>query len=100
MSKAVKQMVIDQIRGRLGECRELVDQLIDFLFCADIDAARGLIEQEQFGHEAEPFAEDDFLLISAGKVADGLSIAGGLDPHALDHVGGDTIFGGRVEKAA
>ena len=46
---------------------ELVDLRVDFLFCADIDAARRLVEKQNFRIRQKPFSEHDFLLIAARK---------------------------------
>ena len=79
---------------------QLVHEFIDFFLRADIDAARRLVEQQQLRREAEPLAEHDLLLVAAGKIAHGHAIAGRLDAHAVDHVGGDAVLGGRIEEAA
>src|ERR1700733_7591738 len=43
----------------------LVDDLINFIFCSDVDAARRLIEDEDRGGAEQPFRNHDLLLIAA-----------------------------------
>ena len=52
---------------------QLIHKFIDFLFRPNIDAARRLVEQQQFGLKAEPFPEHDLLLVAAGQVANRLA---------------------------
>ena len=47
----------------------------------------------------EPFAEDDFLLIAAGKIDDFAIDRRRFDPHSLDLFAGDAIFGAALEPA-
>ena len=55
---------------------ELMDELVNFEFGANVDATGGFIEEQNFGTNEEPFGEDDFLLIAAAESADGLRIGG------------------------
>ena len=61
----------------------------NFEFGADIDAAGGLVEDEQFRAGGEPAGEDDFLLVAAGEVFDGGFGVGGFDVKSLDETVGD-----------
>jgi len=42
-----------------------VHEIENFRFCADVDAARGLIEQEDFRLAKKPFCDDYLQLIAA-----------------------------------
>src|SRR5690606_35812009 len=48
-------------------CCELPDQRIDFGACADVDAARRLIEKQHRAAVHEPAREQDLLLVAAGE---------------------------------
>src|SRR5205823_13192484 len=50
--------------------REARDLLINLLLRADVDAAGGLIEKQDFRIREQPFCEDDFLLISTRERPD------------------------------
>jgi hypothetical protein len=47
------------------------EEFVDFDFRTDIDAYGGFVENEKAGTVVEPFSDDDFLLISAGKTRRG-----------------------------
>ena len=49
--------------------RELVDDGVDLVFRADIDAARRLVEDQHFRIGEQPLRQHDLLLVAAGKVA-------------------------------
>ncbi|NYJ68731.1 hypothetical protein HNR16_003519 [Pseudoclavibacter chungangensis] len=66
--------------------RELDDGLLDLGLGPDVDAARGLVEDEQLGTRREPAAEQHLLLIAAGEVADRSVGVGGPYPE-FGHVG-------------
>ena len=61
-------------------------QLFDLKFGADIDAAGGLVEQQQARMRSEPASEDDFLLIAAAEEAHGLLGAWRDDVQRLDEL--------------
>ena len=48
---------------------ELVDELVDFDLCADVDAAGRLVEKDDLRLGLQRFAEDDLLLVAAGEFA-------------------------------
>src|SRR5581483_9612932 len=50
---------------RLAAARELLDQLVDVLLRPDVDALRGLVEQEDVAVDGEPAAEQHLLLVAA-----------------------------------
>ena len=45
--------------------RQLVEQFVDRVFRADVDAARGLVEEQHPRVAKQPLADDDLLLIAA-----------------------------------
>ena len=45
----------------------LDDELVDLVLGADVDAARGLVHEEDLRPALEPLAEDDLLLVAAGE---------------------------------
>lgn len=49
---------------------ELIEKLVNFAFRADIHAAGGFIDNEDFAVAGEPFGECDFLLITAAQAGD------------------------------
>ena len=52
----------DPFRGKLG------DEAIDFGLGADIDAARGLVEDQHFRAARQPTPKHDLLLIASGQI--------------------------------
>jgi len=51
---------------------EPVDQFRNLQLGADVDAARGLVEQQHLGRSQQDLAEHDFLLVAARQRATGL----------------------------
>ncbi len=49
--------------------RKLTHQTVDFAFCADVDAAGGLVEDQHLRVHCQPFGEHDLLLVAARKRA-------------------------------
>ena len=49
---------------------DLLDDFVDFLLGTDIDALRGIVENQNLRFCIDPTGEDDLLLISAGKCCD------------------------------
>ena len=49
-------------------CGELGDDRVDFVFGADIDAARRLVEDQHLGAGEQPLRQHHLLLIAAGEV--------------------------------
>ena len=43
--------------------------MVNFGFGADVDAARGLVDQEHVAIAREPFGEGDFLLVAAAQAS-------------------------------
>ena len=56
----------------LPAARHGVDQLVDRLLGADIDALGRLIENQHLRSGIEPAGDQDLLLISSGEMIDGL----------------------------
>ena len=59
---------------------ELVEQPVDLLLGADVDAAGRLVEDEHVAVLGQPLGEDDLLLVAAGEVLHGLVDRRRLDP--------------------
>ena len=57
---------------RLALGREVVQQLVDLVLRADVDAARRLVEDQDLAVPREPLRDDDLLLVAAGQVLDDL----------------------------
>ncbi len=76
----------DALRG------ELVHELVDFLFGTDVNSAGWFVEEEHFGFESQPLAEDDFLLISSGEVSHAVGIIRRFYPELPAHVSGLRFF--------
>src|SRR3954466_207617 len=49
---------------------EFVDELVDLDLGADVDPARGFVEDQHLGVGEQPFADDDLLLVAAGERPD------------------------------
>ena len=64
---------------RLAFPSELVHQGVDFALGPDVDAARGLVENEDVAVADEPFRDDHLLLVAAGQVPQQLLQGGRLD---------------------
>ena len=78
---------------------ELVDDLVDLQLRADVDAARGLVEEDDAGLGHERLAEHDFLLVAAGEFADGGGEAGGFHAQGLEGVGVFFQLTARVDES-
>src|SRR6266516_2572707 len=62
---------------------ETMDQAIDLGLGADVDAASGLVEDQNVGVRQHPFTDDDLLLIAAGDGAyRRLQIAAKVEPRS------------------
>ncbi len=71
---------------------------MNFIASHNIYCLGRLITQKQYWILHKSLAEHDLLLIAAGKVAHDLPVAGGFDPHKLDHRAGNAILGnGKVQ---
>ena len=78
---------------------QLADQFVDLGLGADVDAAGGLVEQEDLGLDQEPAGEDALLLVAAREAGDRNVAAGRLDRQLLDRPGHGTALGARVDRA-
>ena len=58
---------------------ELIEQCVDLLLGAHIDASSRLVKDQHLAVSSQPFRNDDLLLVAAGKVLDLLHGAGSLD---------------------
>ena len=58
---------------------EPVDDGVDLVLGADVDAAGRLVEDQHVGIGEQPLRQHDLLLVAAGELADGRHHAGGLD---------------------
>ncbi len=81
---------LGQLAGDHEDAQALLGQLahepVDLGLGADVDAARGLVDDEQPGLAGQPLAHDDLLLVAAGELVDDLLAAGGDDVELVDHV--------------
>src|SRR5690606_15820734 len=66
--------------------RALGEQLEDFRLGADVDATARLVEKDDLRIGCQHLADDDLLLVAAGKRADGGRAAVGLDMHLADRL--------------
>ncbi len=56
---------------------EVLDDRVDLVLRAHVDAARGLVEDQQVGVGEHPLREDDLLLVAARELGDaGLDVGG------------------------
>ncbi len=60
---------------RLAGERQAIDEAVDLRLAADVDAARGLVEEEDVDVVVEQAGERDLLLVAAGEIADALAFA-------------------------
>ena len=67
---------------------EAAHEGVDLGFGADVDAAGGLVHDEDLRAGLEPLAEDDLLLVAAGELADDLVRAAGAGAELADGGGG------------
>jgi len=64
--------------------RQLVDELVHLVLGADVDAARGLIEENDFAMAFQPLGQHHFLLVAAGEVRGALFLMLEFDPQAVE----------------
>ena len=63
--------------------RKSVDDLIDFFFRSDVHTLRRIVQDQDFRIRHQPFCQDDFLLVSAGKAGDQIILVAHLDPQRI-----------------
>ena len=78
--------------------RNLAIELFDLRLGPDVDAARGLIKDDQGGPGGQPPGEENLLLVAAGKIPDRGLRAGGLDPQRLDIVVAEFLLLGAGQR--
>src|SRR4051794_17544990 len=71
---------------------EVGQQLVEIALGADVDTARGVVEQEHPRIRRQPAGHDHLLLVAAGEARDGFLGVAELDLQAL-HVGGQALRG-------
>ncbi len=71
---------------------QLLDDAVDLFTRSDIDAASGLVDEEELGPLLEPFAEGDLLLIAARERGN-RSTRTGADVHLADAALGEHVRG-------
>ena len=76
-----------------------VDDRVDFIFGADVDAARRFVEDQHLRIGEQPLRQHDLLLVAAGQVAGHLVDAGRADVGLLAVVVGDVEFAHVVDHA-
>ena len=79
---------------------EAADQGVDLGLGADVDAAGGLVEEQELGLGQEPAGEDALLLVAPREAGDRRAAAGGLDREPLDRLGHRAGLGAAVDQAA
>ena len=62
---------------------QLVDDAIDLVFGADVDAAGRLVQDQDFRIGEQPFRQHDLLLVAAGQMAGRLIDIGAADSHPV-----------------
>src|SRR5690349_18647469 len=67
---------------------ELAAESVDFRLRADVDAARGIVQDEQLRADGEPFGEEDLLLVPAAQGHDRFVHGVGRDAQPLHPVTG------------
>ena len=68
---------------------EIINQAVDFGLGADVNAARRLVEDQDFRLRSQPARQDDLLLVAAGKLADLLFERRCAHAQRLDEAGRD-----------
>ena len=71
---------------------ELIEQVMDFAFGADVNAAGGFIDDQDFALPGEPFGEGDFLLVTAAQTGDWGIDVGSFDAKLVDVTMGEASF--------
>ena len=74
------------------------EQPVDFRLGADIDAARGFIHDEYLRFQGQPFAQDDFLLVSAAEVHHARFYAGRANAQGIHLAAGGGGFGASADE--
>jgi hypothetical protein len=77
---------------------EFVDDAVEFRLGSDIDAAGGVIEQQDAWLRSQPAGDDALLLVSAGKAGDARLQAGGFDSQLANRFLGMTVLLGTADK--
>ena len=65
------------------------DEALDLRLGADVDAAGGLVEEQQLGRRQQPAGEQHLLLVAAGEVGDDRLRVGRADVEGLDVLVGE-----------
>src|ERR1700676_4004477 len=73
---------------------------MNFRASADVDSAGRLVDNQKARLGGNAFAEHNFLLVTAGKVASDLMTVWSLDPQGSDILFGQTVFGLQIHKGA
>ncbi len=76
---------------RLALVGELVEQVVDLLLRADVDAPGGLVEDQDVAVALQPLGQHDLLLVAAGEVADRWPTDGVLVRSASTHFSSATL---------
>ena len=80
--------------------RQLAHNGIDFRFCADVDALRRFIHNQDFRRIQKPFAQNHFLLIAAGQIDDLRPHGRRLNAKPVKYFLRDFIFGFFIDQRA
>ena len=84
------------IKHRLALGGQAVDQQVDFVLCADVDAARRFVKDHDFRVALQPLGQHDLLLVASRQGGGGLVAAGQLDLQLVDIA----VKGGGLAPAA
>ena len=76
-----------------------VDDRVDLVLRADVDAAGGLVEDQHVGVGVDPLRQHDLLLVAAGELAGLRQHGRRLDVHALAVLVGDRVLLVVVDEA-
>ncbi len=85
--------------GAVAAGGEVVDELVDGGFGADVDAAGRFVEEEDVGIVMEEAGEGAFLLVAAGEIADGLKDVAAFEGEGVGPAVGGAALGAGTDEA-
>lgn len=77
---------------------EFADEFVDLGLGGNVDAAGGFIEEQNFRLRMEQATDGNFLLVAAGKFADGLKGITSANAKAIDPAGGGALLVFAIEE--
>ena len=87
-------------QNRLALVGQIDDQLVNFILGAHVDAAGGLVQEQDLRVGQQPAAQNDLLLVAAGQAADLRLLGGRLGAHGVDGPLGVLLHGAFAEADA